>query len=156
MSRPSTSTSYSGRLVDLCLFPKLATPDTAAGMSVGPSTRVIAGPAKACQKFMVVFLTEKGSDRVRPDMGTSFPTILRNGSVFVTPGQIEQLFNVEALVAINYLNSIRSKGQPKDEIVTKVTLRTYMATRTSLAITADVYFADGSISPIILPAIWQP
>ena len=155
MARPSTSTDYIGRSVDLCLFPTLALPDTPARMAVGPHTRVISGAAKACQKFLVVFLTEKGSDAQRPDMGTNFPTILRSGRIFASPGQVEQIFNIEALVAINYLNSVRQAGQPLDEIIKSVTLKTYSATRTGLSVVADVQLADGGSTPLLLPVIWQ-
>ena len=156
MARPSTSKDYTGRTVDLCLFPELAVSGVPSAMALGPNTRVIAGPSKACQKFMVVLMTELGSDRVRPSMGTAIPAMLRSGRIFISPGQVEQVFNVEAMVAVNYLNSVRTTGQPLDEIVTLAKLSSYSYSGTTLSLTINLTMADGSTNPILLPVIWQP
>lgn len=155
MSRASTSKDYTGRTVDLSLFPQISSSDVPSAMGIGPQTRVISGPLKACQKFIAVLMTELGSDRVRPNMGTSLPAALKGGRIFISPGQIEQAFNVEAAIAVNYLDAVRKPGQPLDEIITEVRLRTYSSARRSLSLTADATMADGSTSPILLPVIWQ-
>lgn len=155
MARQTTTQDYSSRLVDLSIFPDLKKPEVPARMAIGPVARVIAGPAKACQKFLTIFMTEVGSDRVRPEMGTGFPKMLRTGQIFVSPGQIEQVFNVEAAMAVNYLRLVRPAGQPLDEIITRVSLSTYTTTKTGLSITAKVYLADDSTVPMTLPVVWQ-
>jgi len=157
MARSFISINYKNRLIDLSLFPELSTPGINANMSIGPNSKVITGPSKACQRFLIVFLTKLGSDASRPTMGTRFPSMLQTGMIFISPGQVEQIFNVEALAAITYLRSLPDiNTRSLDEIVTEVRLTNYSISRTLLTIEANVSFADGSTLPMVIPTTWQP
>ncbi len=154
MDRTSTSKDYEGRLVDLSIFPDLSTSGSSSLMYIGDKSKMIAGASKACQKFLIVFLTKLGSDKSRPNMGTAFSQMIQSGSIFISPGQVEQAFNVEALAAIKYIESISNyeySSVPLDEIITEVRLTDFTISKTRLSIKAIVKFADNSTLSMMIP-----
>ena len=78
----AVSVNYSGRLTDLFIFYG-AKPvgDQRITLSLGDSGEVITGIQKLVQSFTILFLTERGSLPLFPDLGTIFITEMRNRNI---------------------------------------------------------------------------
>lgn len=153
----NTSTDYTRRRVDLSFFPALATPDVPVEMSIatpGGGTRAIAGASKVSQKFIKVFLTDKGSDRLRPTKGTAFPGMLRRGYFFMSQGEVFQIFNMQALAAVSYIQANTPPGTPLDEQIKSAALKNYTAVPGQISFRINLTTEAGEVSDFLLPVSW--
>lgn len=78
----TVSINYAGRTVDLFIFyGAKPTGDQKIHTSLGDQGEVITGIQKMVQTFTILFLTERGSLPLFPDLGTSFLAELRNRNI---------------------------------------------------------------------------
>ncbi len=149
----STSTNYTGRLVDLCLFPGLNLPDTPRPMTVDGVAKVTTGISKAVQGFAVALLSREGENYEDTNFGTNFSSRMGYGGVKY-PSDIGQIFAIEASKAIDWWNT-NSKGRPLDEQIKAVDLVDQRIGATSVSLSIKVTSrADSDIS-FFLPVNWS-
>lgn len=117
MAVSSSILDYTGRTVDLLVF------DGADGsrdvlvaqqlFSESHAGKVVSGIYKLAQKFLLLLLTEKGSQQYAPDYGTEFMTQLRSG--VRTTLEAEQVFQSALIDIHRILKSEETDSDPADE-----------------------------------------
>lgn len=149
----STSTSYTGRLVDLSLFPEIRSAGVPADMTLEPSGAVVAGVSKAVQGFLICLLSSEGENREDPFFGTNFRSrmILTNVRY---PSDVDQIFTLEASKAIDWWNR-NSKSRPLDEQIKTVELVSQSLTSTKVSLRLKLYSKSESDIDFLLPVNWS-
>lgn len=148
-----TSTNYTGRLVDLCLFPDISLPSTPRSMAVDSPARVIAGVSKAVQGFVMALLSREGENKEDPLMGTLFSERMGvNGLKY--PSDIDQIFYIEASKAMDWWNS-NSKSRPLDEQIRSVSLVGRVFGATSVSLSVRFVTLAGNDIEFLLPVKWS-
>ena len=149
----STSQNYSGRKVDLSLFPELKTPSVLATMTVAGPGRVIAGPAKAAQNFLFALLGREGERPGDPDFGTQFLARLTQGSVRY-PSDVDQIFTLEASKAVDWWNS-KSKLRPLDEQIKGVSLTNQSVDQSKILLSVSLTTRGDGSTAFLIPVNWS-
>lgn len=90
--------------------------ESAAGGSV------ISGPAKLCQKFLLLLLTEAGSMKYLPSSGCKFMTDAKSGR-WRTSADVQQSFYFSLLDVRRQLRQAESADDPDDERLAGVTIQ---------------------------------
>lgn len=146
----TTTTDYTGRLVDLFisqgLSPTGMKPITLDFDSTG---QIITGIQKAIQTFLIVFLTEKGSNLADPNFGTRFITNVRNSNLRGPQLQIHFRDAVE-----DFLNqqSRYIDGLPDDEILDEIILDSYnIQSKDSIELNVRINSKAGESQILTLP-----
>jgi hypothetical protein len=149
----TTSQNYSGRKVDLSLFPDLKSPSTPVSMTVEGAGRVIAGAAKAAQGFLLALLSSQGERPGDPEFGTKLLYRLRTGGVRY-PSDIDQIFTMEASRAMDWWNS-KSKLRPTDEQIKNVELVARNISQTDISMSMVLTTLGGDNVTLLLPVKWS-
>lgn len=149
----STSTVYTGRLVDLSLFPNLNLPDTPEPMTVAGISKVTAGISKAIQGFVLCLLSPQGSNFEDPTMGTNFSSRMGYGGIKY-PSDISQIFAIEASKAVDWWN-FNSKARPLDEQIKSVDLTNQRIGTTSISLSIKVTTKAETDISFLLPVKWS-
>lgn len=143
------STDYTGRSVDLCLFPSLMSFATPADMELSSFPKVIAGPSKAAQGFIILLFTRLGELPERPDVGTNFFSRMTLGSVRY-PSDVHQAFLIEGSKAMDAWNDL-SASRPLDEQIKSVDLADLSFNQTGISLTVELTTKGGDSIVFLLP-----
>lgn len=141
--------SYKGRTIDVLIM-NFSQPDNTGrvGLDFGTPTKIVTGLQKLVQKWLILFLTHKGSVRSDPAFGTNFlkDVALSNAN------NIEALtnaFNEAAGEVESYLGQ-QSIADP-DERLESAELISLTATEDSIKITLKINSQDPSTDAYITP-----
>lgn len=148
----NTTTNYSGRTVDLCIFPNLQIAGLPADASFGKVARVVAGPLAAAQNFVRFFLTDLGHYPSDPEAGALFAQYLARGEIRL-PSDLTQLFALESFRVKEWMLA-NSVGAPDDERIARVNLLNYDLSGTSIDLTIEIVTKAGDAVSFRLPVIW--
>ena len=152
----ATSSNYSGRQVDLSIFPDQRLPNRAVITDIGKDrvfSRAIAGPAKASQNYGRLLLTPLGSVRSHPTMGTKFRERFTQGGLRygTDPGQV---FAAENLRVLDFLDSV-SVGRPDDERIESATLQGFTVVAGGVTLNVALTMRSGDTTTFLLPVSWS-
>lgn len=103
---------------------------------------IIAGVQKAVQRFLIVFLTKKGSVVSAPDEGTTFMIEAQQG-LWRTVADVEQAFYSARLDAVRQITSIETDADPLDERFGDVVLNGVTLNGDSVSISITYTTLDG-------------
>lgn len=145
---------YVGRTVDLSAFQ-----DARAGANVKLSQRLanpgeqgeaVTGILKLAQRWLVEFLTIRGSIRALPGRGSRFMSDLRSGSLRTTL-DAEQAFNLAAKQVRQNLQREETEDTPEDEAIASTTLERLTISGDTLIIDVTLTSQAGESYTLIMP-----
>ena len=148
----NTTTDYSGRQVDLCIFPDLQASDTPVDAAFGKAPKVVAGPLMVAQNFARFFMTDLGQYPSDPEAGSLFAKSLAQGEIRL-PSDLTQLFAMEAFRVVEWMLN-NSVDAPSDERISQVTLLDYDFTGTAIDMTIGIVTKAGDTVSFRLPVTW--
>ncbi len=108
------------------------------------------GPAAAVQKFLVNFLTRRGSNIAAPTRGTGFMQQMTSGR-FRNEAEVTMGFSAAVSDVLSYLQGIREDSDPDDEQPAAVTLTSVTLLADSVTIAATLITAAGTSVPFTVP-----
>lgn len=149
-----TSTNYSGRRVDISLFPTILQPLVPVDMEISSSPRSIAGPSKAAQGFLRCLLVAEGEIAGDKNAGTNFFTRMTNSSIRY-PSDIEHAFLIESSKAVDYWNQNSAGLRPLDEQIHKVSLVDLEIGFQGVSISIELVTRGGDKVTFLLPVNWS-
>ena len=153
MAITSTSKNYTGRTVDLSIYPNITVENTQVVSGI-PFSRAIAGPSKVAQNFVRILLTPKGQYRAHPDLGSNFLQRIRSG--FVKQDiDLLHLFSGESLGVKNFMDDLVTSSTPLDEQILSVEMTKYSAARGSFSMTIQLTTQGGESVSFLLPVVWN-
>ena len=153
MAITGTSKNYTGRKVDLSLYPEL----TVNGNKVSagaPYSRAIAGPSKVAQNFARILFTPLGKYRGNPDLGSNFMQRIQNGAVKYDIDLLH-LFAGESLGVMDFMSSNEPESSPDDERILSVEMTKYSAMRGAFSMTVELKTRGGDSVSFLLPVVWS-
>ena len=149
----SISTDYTGRTVDLSIFPTIAISMVPVGDSIDPS-RAIAGPSKLAQNFLRILMTPLGTYASNVDFGSNFMLRLKNGSIKF-PVDLSQAFSAEALRVQLQMQKMYAANTPDDEKLGTISLQNFTINRGVVQLTINLTTVAGSSASFLLPVVWN-
>ena len=147
------STNYSGRTVDLSIFPDLSAIGIPAESKLSIQPKAVAGIAMAVQNFARILLTPLGNYRADPLMGSNFSQKLSNRYILY-PSDLQQVFLIESARVLDYMASHYGSA-PLDERIQSVSLLSSSVRSTTISMTIAVVTAAGNTVSFILPVVWN-
>lgn len=149
-----TTKNYSGRKVDLSIFPVATAAGSASQATIGTNARAIAGPSKVAQNFMRLLLTPLGSLRGDPGAGSNFLDHVRGGYIKF-PIDLQQLFSIEAYRVTDYLRRTARPDAPKDEIIRSAILDKFSSSGGTILLSISLTTEEDSLYKFTLPVAWN-
>lgn len=150
----TTSTNYSGRTVDLSLFPGASSPGIPVIAQISTRPKAVAGLSKMAQNFARILMTPLGTYRGSPLMGSYFFTKLVSRLVRY-PSDISQVFLVERDRVTEYMRSNFSATLTADERIKTARLKEVVVDATSIYLRIEVESEAGGTLPFLLPVNWN-
>jgi hypothetical protein len=152
----TTTTNYTGREQDLYILgPVNSKKDSIQQntLTFGPVSRRCSGVQKLCQKYLILFLTEVGSQEAFPSFGTDFLTNLKNNNSAVTRGDVVHFFNYANLKVTDLLRqySAENPGIPSDELLFSAELLDYSFSDGVLSLAIQINTQAGDTVPFVVP-----
>jgi hypothetical protein len=149
----ATTTNYSNRKTDLLIFQNADYTGRDAQITTDFSnpSKVISGIQKAAQRWIIMFLTKKGSVLGDSSFGTDFMTKLLARKL---PDElaIQNEFALAARDINDYFRAKVTSTIPNDEYITQASLlEGWSLTRTSLKLRIGLTTRAGTSYKIVLP-----
>ena len=150
----STVADYVGRTVDFLAFP-----DAEVGKEVlvsqilvkdGERGEITAGVQKLAQRWLIEFLTIRGSMRALPNRGSQFINDIRVGKIRTTL-DAEQSFYLSAAQVKRQLVLEESASDPADERFRSIELISLAVTGDTIVVRAELTSRAGTQHDILLP-----
>lgn len=150
----STIENYAGRYVDLTAYQNAKeSGKTLLSQEIfdndGQGT-ICTGVQKVAQRFLIEFLTQKGSVTYFPDRGTTFIQQLRFGYLR-TDQEIQTAFAEAASDIYKTLKDVESVNDPSDEKYRSAKLLSVATTSDSIQLTISISTEAGTSRQVILP-----
>lgn len=146
------STDYSGRKVDLSIFPDGVTPNVPVEASLGFAGKVVSGPLAIAQAFAVALLTPLGHYKSDPDFGSTLIEDLSSKKIEM-PSDILHAFALSSIPVVSYLDSARQDA-PDDERIDAVRLESYNISGSVIELTIVITTLAGQSATFLLPVQW--
>lgn len=152
MAITATSTNYTGRVVDLSLYPSIQTPGIPADMQVSKTPKAIAGLSKMAQNYSRLLLTPLGTFYGDPDRGSLLLTKLSSGTVRF-PIQAAQVFLIESERVREYIKQNETPDTPADERIGTVNLISFDLSPTVVSFNISITSESGGNVTFLLPVV---
>ena len=153
MAITGTSKNYTGRKVDLSIYPSVSTNNVPV-IASAPYSRAIAGPSKVAQNFVRILLTPLGKYRSAPLLGSNFMLKIRSG--FVKHDiDLLHLFAGESLGVVEFMNDNEPSSTPDDERILSVVMTKYATPRGDFSMTIELTTRGGNTTQFLLPVVWN-
>ena len=150
----STSTNYSGRMVDLLIFQNTKpTGNQKITMGFGAGGELTTGIQKVSQTFTTVLLTDVGSVYDQPEYGTNLIPSIQSGRT-QNGSDLESVFNIAAAAAKTIMDAAAdAAGYPADERLNVAELEDYVLDKNNgkIVLTVAITTDAGSSAVIYLP-----
>jgi hypothetical protein len=150
---PKTTTSYTGRKVDLLIFQNADYTGKNAPVDVEFSTpsKITSGVQKAVQRWALLLLTRRGTVLGDVEFGTTFMTKLLARQL-PDDMAVQSEFAIAVRDISDYLLTKLSTTTPDDEIITEARLLPgWQLTRTSLKLRVGLSTRAGTQLTVVLP-----
>lgn len=135
--------AFTGRKLDLLVT---SAPSGARGaVSIGFPSAVTAGPQKAAQRFLLMFLTRRGTVKADPTFGTTFlATVQSAGGSDQSTARARSAFNtaVQQVIDWDKANTLLIEDLKDDERVTRVELQSIAVLDDNLALVIRLELAS--------------
>ncbi|NBQ69087.1 MAG: hypothetical protein EBU46_09750 [Nitrosomonadaceae bacterium] len=147
--------NYAGRTVDVCISGKLE-PQTNGvqplGLTFGRVSTKCAGVQKLLQRYTIMLLTAKGSQKDNPNFGTDLIPILLGGNL-IDVGHLVHTFNLASWSVVKTLRDYQSKHpeQPADEQINTALLVDYKVQGSTVLFNVKIQTQAGDIIDFVLP-----
>jgi hypothetical protein len=149
-----STANYVGRTVDMLAFQHDGTPgEKLASMSLftaGGSGKLVAGPQKLAQRWLLEFMTEIGTIPALPRRGSDFMYEARTGQ-FRTTVEAEQAFFLAADLVATSLRAEEDDDTPADEAYGSVDLTSIAVSGDQLTLHIVLRSAAGTSRELIMP-----
>lgn len=151
----TTSTDYTGRLIDVNISGRVDLTDPSArpmGLTFGLVSSKCTGVLKLCQKYTVVLLTAIGSQPEYQTFGTDLiPTLL--GGNMINVGELVHTFNLASWSAVKQLKAYQAEHPeiPVDERISTAMLESYDVQGTTVLFNVKLITEAGVDVPFVLP-----
>lgn len=146
MSLSATLAQYAGRSVDLSVVNNIRPPgSTKQETPWGLTNDICTGAVKMAQRVLLTLLTERGSIRVAPELGTGLPGAIRAGRI--TTSEDVEIEVGSALVEA--LSQLAQNTGMEDERIVDLDLESYALVRDRLDLSIRIQWA--AARPVILP-----
>lgn len=149
----NTSVNYTGRSVDLSLFPTIAVQGGYVDSQLSANPMAIAGLSALAQNFSRILLTPLGNYLADPTMGTNFYMKVTM-SPMRYPSDVMNAFLTESLKAIGYMAANYTSLTPPDEMLSTATLTGVDINGTSITLTIEIVSQAGTTVVFLLPVNW--
>lgn len=149
-----TSTDYTGRKVDLALFPEIATPGIPADARLTNQPKAVAGLSAVVQNYGRILLTRLGTFRADPFMGSLFVDKITTRLVRF-PSDIQQTFMIESDKVLEYMDEKVTDETPLDEQIKRASLVDQELSVTSVDLTIEIESRSGDKVSFLLPVNWN-
>lgn len=151
----SVTTNYHKRLIDLSVFHGvkaigIATVDQSLFNQGG---EVCTGIQKLIQRWLITFLTPKGSVKFHPEWGTPF---LENATSFKNEMAAESSFYMCNSIACDQLKQNEDDSMPDEERIQGVSLISITVNTTGFNLKVRLVSRAGNTAPLILPITLNP
>ena len=150
----STVVDYAGRTVDLLAFQDEKVGQAALLTQLlvkdGERGEITTGIQKLAQRWLVEFLTIRGSLRAAPTRGSRFIEDLRTGQIRTTV-DAEQSFYLSARQVETSLKLEEESGIPSDEAYRSVELENIAVTGDQISVTVLLSSVAGGNAQVIFP-----
>lgn len=147
------STDLTGRLIDILISQGVNFVDEnvtkPVELAFGDAERVVTGPQKLIQQWMIVFLTKRGSVQANPNFGTSFIRNMEQGRI-VTDADVRLEFADATALATDTLDEA-NVNKPEDEQLAVAELVDFTLTPTLLNMKVNLVSVAGEGTTVILP-----
>lgn len=149
----TVSQNYSGKRVDLSIFPDLKSPSTPVDAKFGSNPKAIAGPMASAQNFVRLLLTPKGYYKSDPSIGSDFYAGLSGRTVRYS-SDLLHLFLIESNNVLDYM-ALVGQTLPDDERIKTADLIDANITGTTIDMVIEITTAAGETLTILLPVQWS-
>ena len=148
------STDYTGRLVDSLICQGLnfsGESNLPVQLLFGDNERIISGVQKMIQRWIIAFMTKRGTVQANSTFGTEFMRNLERGYI-VTDADVQAEFLDAAVMAAESI-TIALTGQtiPEDEQLDSTDLLSFNLQDTSLALRVRITSVAGESTTVMLP-----
>lgn len=149
----STSTDYSGRKVDLSIFPDNTVPNVPVEASFSMGSRAVAGPLAIAQSFSLALLTPLGHYASDPNYGSTLLSDLTEKKVEY-PSDVLHAFALATIGVLSYFDA-NLPDAPADEKIATVVLDSYNVQGTEIDLSIALTTQAGSTVTFLLPVQWS-
>ena len=149
-----TSTNYTGRKVDLALFPDLKTEYQAVSGRFSDFPRAIAGIAKLSQNYLRALLTPLGHYKSDPDYGSNLQSKMTTQRIRF-PSDVLHAFVIESDRVASYLHAQETEETPMDERFGKATLVGQNLIGGQIELTIELESASEETVSLLVPVSWS-
>ncbi len=147
------STDLTGRQVDIFISQGANFVDEVAQdpveLAFGDTERIVAGPQKLIQQWIIVFLTKRGSVQANPNFGTNFMRNMEQGRI-VTDADVRFEFSDAAALVTDVLDEANA-AKPDDERLDITELIDFVLEATELRMRVNLVSLAGRGTTVILP-----
>lgn len=155
MAIRNVTNSYAGRTVDLSIAGRLE-PQTIGvqpvSLSFGRISTKCAGVQKLLQRYTIMLLTSKGSQKNNPNFGTDLiPTLL--GGNLIDVGHLVHTFNLASWSVVKTLREYQASHPeiPADEQINTALMTDYDVQGSTVLFNVKVQTQAGDVIDFILP-----
>lgn len=150
----STSTDYTGRQVDISIFPDMVAPGQLVDATFSENPKAIAGAMMVAQNFARILLTQYGHYKNDPTMGSFFFEKLTTRNMQF-PSDLELSFLLEKERVLRYMNSLLTDEVPDDERIRSATLLSANVSGSNVDLTIQIETVAGITMSFLLPVQWS-
>lgn len=149
----STTTNYSGRLVDISLFNQ-GDSDNLSNLGIRPQSLVITGKLKASQNYLRILLSSIGERKEEPLLGSDAISIFKSSN-FSFMSQVTQNFSIANENTIKYIKSKYTSNTPVDERIDKVIVNNLeFSAGGKILLYLTLYTVDAEAHSFYIPVTW--
>lgn len=150
----ATSTDYTGRQVDISIFPEMQTAGVLVDAEFSNNTKAIAGAAMVAQNFTRILLTPFGHYKSDPLLGSNFFSVLTTRNMQFA-SDLSLSFLLESARTLRYMNSILTDDVPDDERIKSATMLSASVNGTNVEMTIQIETVAGTSITFLLPVQWS-
>ena len=148
------SVNYTGRLVDTLIFQGVDFTGKASlpvQLLFGDSERIISGAQKMIQRWVIAFLTKRGSVQANPNFGTEFMRNLEQGYIVTDVDVQSEFLNAVVLTAESVAVGLANQTVPTDEQLESSELLSFDLQPGSLSLSVRITSVAGEGATVLLP-----
>jgi len=146
------STDYTGRTVDLAMFPDLTQPNKFVNAEFSCAPKAIAGISMLVQNYVRILLSPLGCYVSDPTFGSNLISRLKQVQY---SSDITNAFATENSRVISYMQQNQNPASPLDEQIASATLTGSNISGTSIELDITVVSQAGTGVSLLLPVQWN-
>lgn len=149
----ASTTNYTGRQVDLALFPDIAAPNVFESPRIGPNAMAIAGIMAMAQNYLRILLTPLGTYPSAPSLGSNFMSRMQSTKLRYA-SDIVHVFVIESARVVAFMQSV-DQNKPLDEQILSATLTGQSLTNGNVSMAITLLSNANTPVSLLLPVVWN-